>query len=209
MMSVGFDLYTQLLSQAVQELRGEEVTEDILPSVDLPVTAHIPGDYIPGEAERIYFYKRMSGVRSVGDVENLQAELEDRFGDPPRPVWDALAILRLRLRCKDMGITSIKTEQADVQMRFASNVRLTPDAVKLLTVAFKTYRFTPDGVVVALNGPKVMPQVEEMLNVLEKALEHGKKPKNGNNGSRGNGSSARPASAATRKPQPTANQMGR
>ena len=65
MISVGFDLYVQLLAQAVQELKGEEVTEDILPSVDLPVTAHIPDDYIPGEAERIYFYKRMSGVRSV------------------------------------------------------------------------------------------------------------------------------------------------
>ena len=63
MVSVGFDLYFQLLSQAVQEVKGEEVTEDILPPVDLPVTAHIPNEYIPGEAERIYFYKRMSGVR--------------------------------------------------------------------------------------------------------------------------------------------------
>ena len=201
MMSVGFDLYTQLLSQAVQELKGEEVTEDILPSVDLPVTAHIPNDYIPGEAERIYFYKRMSGVRTVADIENLQAELEDRFGDPPRPVWDALAILRLRLRCKNMGIMSIKTEQTDVQMRFAPNVRLSVDAVKILTVAFKNYRFTPDGVVVPLTGPKVMQQVEDMLTVLAKALEHGKKPKNGNsgNGSNGNGSSPRSTGKVSRK----------
>ena len=110
MISVGFDLYCQLLSQAVQEVKGEEVTEDILPPVDLPVTAYIPNEYIPGEAERIYFYKRMSGVRSVSDVENLQAELEDRFGDPPRPVWTALAILRMRLRCKEIGIAAIKGE---------------------------------------------------------------------------------------------------
>ena len=68
--------------------------------------------------------------------------------------------------------------------------------MKLLTAAFRNYRFTPDGVVVPLNGPKVMPQVEEMLVVLEKALEHGKKPKASNgsngNGASGNGSSARP-----------------
>jgi len=80
LISVGFDLYCQLLANAVQEMRGEEPVEDILPAMDIPVTAMIPQEYIPGEAERIFFYKRMSGVRSVGDVEGLHAELEDRFG---------------------------------------------------------------------------------------------------------------------------------
>jgi len=161
----------------VQELKGEEVTEDILPEVDLPVTAHIPQDYIPGEAERIYFYKRMSGVRSVADIENLQAELEDRFGDPPRPVWEALAVLRLRLRCKEIGIASIRAEGTSVAIRFAPHVRLTPDAIKLLTYAFKGHRFLPDGVTIPLTGPKIMPQVEEMVKVLEQALASAKKPR--------------------------------
>ncbi len=195
MISVGFDLYCQLLAQAVQELKGEEVTEDILPSVDLPITAHIPSDYIPGEAERIYFYKRMSAVREEADIVNLQAELEDRFGDPPRPVWDALAVLRLRLRCKEIGISSIKSEQANgrpsVAIKFAPHVRLTPDAIKLLTFAFKGHRFTADGVIVPLTGPKVMAQVEEMVKVLEQALAEGKNGKGarqepeGGNGRRG------------------------
>jgi transcription-repair coupling factor (superfamily II helicase) len=200
MVSVGFDLYCQLLAQAVQELKGEEVTEDILPSVDLPITAHIPADYIPGEAERIYFYKKMSGVRSLADIENLQAELEDRFGDPPRPVWDALAVLRLRLRCKAMGIASIKGERTDVIIRFAPHVRLTPDAIKLLTFAFKNYRFLPDGVTVALTGPKVLVQVEEMVVTLEKALEMSKESKKSGSGSNGARPSnpSRPATGARR-----------
>lgn len=170
MISVGFDLYCQLLAQAVQELKGEEVTEDILPPVDLPVTAYIPREYIPGEAERIYFYKRMSAVRAVRDVEDLQAELEDRFGDPPPPIWEALAILRLRLRCKATGIAGIRNENTNIIIRFAPQTRLTADAVKLLTYAFKNYRFTPDGVIVPLTGSKVMVQVEEMISVLERAL---------------------------------------
>jgi transcription-repair coupling factor (superfamily II helicase) len=185
MVSVGFDLYTQLLAQAVQELKGEEVTEDVLPPVDLPITAHIPNEYIPGEAERIFFYKRMSGVRSVADIENLQAELEDRFGDPPRPVWEALAILRLRLRCKSLGIASVKGDRTDIGIKFTPHVRLTPEAVKLLTFSFKGHRFTPDGVVIPLTGPKVMAQVEEMVDVLERALEHGKNGKRSTNGSAG------------------------
>lgn len=174
MISVGFDLYCSLLAQAVAEMRGEEPQEDILPAMDIPVTAMIPSDYITGEAERIYFYKRMSGVRSVADVESLQAELDDRFGDAPRPVWDALAILRLRLRCKTMGILSVKSEGTNMAFRFAPNVRLTPEAIKLLTYVYKGLRFLPDGVNLPLKSATVLAQVEEMVTVLEKALQHGK-----------------------------------
>jgi transcription-repair coupling factor (superfamily II helicase) len=170
MISVGFDLYTRLLAQAVQELRGEEVTEDILPPVDIPVTAFIPEDYITGEAERIYFYKRMSAVRTTPDVENLQAELDDRFGDPPKPVWEALSILRLRLRCKSAGFASIKSENTNVVIRFAPQTRLSPDAVKLLTFTFKNHRFTPDSAMMPLTSAKVIEHVESLLDVLDKAL---------------------------------------
>lgn len=175
MLSVGFDLYCRLLAQAVQEEQGEDVTEDTLPSVDLPVTAYIPQEYIPGEAERIYFYKKMSGVRTVEGVEDLQAEIEDRYGDPPKPVWESLGIILLRLRCRAIGITSIKNDHADIQIRFAPQVRLTPDSIRLLTYAYKKSRFTSDGVVIPLMNPQVIVQVEEMLNTLEQALQHSKK----------------------------------
>ena len=82
--------------------------------------------------------------------------------------------LRLRLRCKEAGIASIKSENTRVAIRFAPQARLTPDAVRLLTFAFKGHKFTPDGVLVPLTGPKVMPQVEEIVAVLERALAQGK-----------------------------------
>ncbi|HEV2472522.1 MAG TPA: hypothetical protein VGS41_07655, partial [Chthonomonadales bacterium] len=91
-------------------------------------------------------------------------------GDPPAPVWTALAILRLRLRCRFLGIASIKTEAAAIAIKFGPQARLSRDAIKLLTFAFRGHRFTADGVVVPLKGPKVLPQVEEMMNVLERAL---------------------------------------
>jgi transcription-repair coupling factor (superfamily II helicase) len=198
MISVGFDLYAQLLAQAVQELKGEDITEDILPPMDIPVTAHIPNDYISGEAERIYFYKRMSAVRSVADIENLQAELEDRFGDPPRPVWDALAILRLRLRCQQAGVAAVRGEAAQISIKFGPGVRLTPQAVQLLTVAFKNYRFTPDGVQIALSGPKVLPQVEEMIATLEQAFAFRAQDKGGGSGKAPSAATLAPAATARR-----------
>lgn len=174
MLSVGFDLYTQLLAQAVAEMKGEEPIDETLPPVDLPVTAHIPNEYIPNEAERIFFYKKMSSVKSSADVVNLQEELEDRYGDPPRAVWNALAVLRLRLRAKEAGIAAVKGERSDVTIRFTSRARLTPEAVKLLTHTFRNYRFTPESVIIKLTSPKVLEEVEQMVGILEQALSQGK-----------------------------------
>ena len=175
MISVGFDLYCQLLQQAVQELQGDEPVDDLLPSVDLPVTAFIPDEYIPGEAERIFFYRRMSGVRSIADVESLQQELEDRFGDPPKPVWEALSVLRLRVRCQEVGISAIRCEGTTINIKFAGKVKLTPRAVQILTTAFKGYKFLADGVSAPLKSSKVLIEVEEMVDVIEKALKIGSK----------------------------------
>ena len=97
--AVGFDLYTQLLSQAINELKGEPVEAEFqLPPVSMPLDAHIPVKYIPSEAERILVYKKLTAARNKTDVDDVQAELEDRYGDPPRSVWNLLALLRLRLR---------------------------------------------------------------------------------------------------------------
>jgi transcription-repair coupling factor (superfamily II helicase) len=173
MVTVGFDLYCQLLAEAVAELKGEEPQDETLPPVDIPVTAHIPESYIPNEAERIYFYKKMASVTSLQAIEELREELEDRYGDPPQPVWKALAILRLRLRCRAIGIAAIRGERKEITIRFGSHVRLTPDAIRLLSYMFKKHRFTGDSVIITLSTPKVMEEVEEMMDVLEKALKEG------------------------------------
>ncbi|MCC6730767.1 MAG: transcription-repair coupling factor [Chthonomonadales bacterium] len=173
MSAVGFDMYCQLLAQAVAEVKGEDVAEAGLPPVDLPVTAHIPNEYIPNEAERIFFYKRMSGVGSAEDVVALQEELVDRYGDPPPPVWNALAVLRLRLRAREAGISAVRSERRDIILRFAPTVKLTAQAVRVLTHLYRDHRFTADSVVLGLPSSRVLEAVEEMLDVLERALAEG------------------------------------
>ena len=175
MVAVGFDLYCKLLSQAVSELKGEDPVDVTLPAVDLPVTAHIPADYIPNEAERIYFYKRMASVRNTAEIDALREELEDRYGDPPTAVWNALAVLRLRLRARDAGIAQMRGEKREVTIRLAPHARLHPDAIRLLTYAFKGHRFTPDAVIVPIRSPRVLEEAEEMVAVLERAVQYGKK----------------------------------
>jgi transcription-repair coupling factor (superfamily II helicase) len=178
---VGFDLFTQLLEQAVREYKGEEQdrTQIPLPTVDLPVAAAIPEKYVPGEAQRILMYKKLAAVRDRADVARLQEEFEDRFGDPPPPVWNALGLLRLRLKCQEIGIESITTEGTKIQIVFKKEVKLPIHTLKPLTAAFKSqgHTFTQDRVVLLIQSSKVLQQVEEMVSILEKALQEKTPPR--------------------------------
>jgi len=170
--AVGFDLYTQLLSQAINELKGEPAeVEFVLPSVNLPIDAHIPVRYIPSEAERILIYKKLTAVRKKDDVAEIQAELEDRYGDPPRSVWNLLSLLRLRLRCLELRIGSIMTEQKTVQIRF-KGTHLTTEAMRPLIRKFVQFEFHPDRVVIPLpeTPGKTLTAVEDIVEVLAVAL---------------------------------------
>lgn len=179
--TVGFDLYTQLLEQAVREFKHEEPdkTQIPLPTVDLPVAATIPDKYVPGEAQRILMYKKLSAVREKADVARLQEEFEDRFGDPPPSVWNALALLRLRLRCQEVGIDSIMTENNKVTIVLKKSVKLPEHTLKPLTAVFKQagHTFSAERIVMHLTSSKILQQVEEMVEILNKAIHEKVAPK--------------------------------
>jgi transcription-repair coupling factor (superfamily II helicase) len=173
--AIGFDMFTQLLEQAIHEEKGEEVdkTQIPLPTVDLPVAAVIPESYVPSEPQRILMYKKLSAVRERKDVSRLQEEFEDRFGDPPPPVWNALSLLRLRLRCQEIGIESITTEGNKITIAFKKGVKLPVHTLKPLTAAFKPqgHAFTQEHVVMNITGSKILQAVEEMVEVMDRALK--------------------------------------
>jgi len=170
--TVGFDLYTQLLSQAINEMKGEPMEMEFeLPHVSLPLDALIPSVYIPSEAERILMYKKLTAVRKTDDVQRIQDEFEDRYGDPPRPVWNLLALLRLRLRCHGVGISSVVAEKRRVAVRF-SGTHLTPEIIRKLSRAHMQHQFLPDIVFLATpdTPARMLTAVEEMVEVLAKVL---------------------------------------
>ncbi len=170
MAAVGFDLYCQLLSKAVSELKGEEVEEVELPPVELPIDAFIPQGYMPTEAHRILFYKKMAAVKSKDDVQAVQDEIEDRFGDPPKPVWNMLAIIRLRLRCHELGIASISTFRNQIQVNFGPQTRLTPELCNELMKHHRRHWFQPDKLAINPGTPRIISEVEDMIEVLASAF---------------------------------------
>ncbi len=170
--TVGFDLYTQLLSQAINEMRGEPSEGEFeLPHVSLPLDALIPSAYIPSEAERILMYKKLTAVRKAEDVQRVQDELEDRYGDPPRPVWNLLSLLRLRLRCAEVGISAIVAEKRRVAIRF-SGTHLTQEIIRKLARHHMQHQFLPDVVFLAVpdTPARMLTVVEEMVEVVAQVL---------------------------------------
>ena len=138
--AVGFDLYTRLLAQAVKELREKEgilpETEARLPfsplspvpspSVDLPLAAYLPEDYVPEVTLRLKLYQRMAGLNTLQEIGRISQELSDRFGPLPEPVQNLLYLLRVKVLADQAGATAVALDDRRVTIRFATPEDLTP-----------------------------------------------------------------------------------
>ncbi|HEY6793357.1 MAG TPA: transcription-repair coupling factor [Kineosporiaceae bacterium] len=124
---VGFDLYVRLVGEAVAEFRGDTEVERPEVKIELPVDAHLPHEYVPGERLRLEAYRKIAEVGSDDQLAAVRAELVDRYGAPPTPVDNLLAVARFRLLARRAGLTEV-TQQGQ-HIRFAP-VEL-PDSAQL------------------------------------------------------------------------------
>ncbi|MBI3590356.1 MAG: transcription-repair coupling factor [Candidatus Melainabacteria bacterium] len=125
MISVGFDFYCELLNEAVDKLRGLEVSDPELESlVDLNINAYIPNVYIEDEQQKVIEYKRLANVRSHKELEYLSSEWKDRFGDYPQEVKNLIKIVELRILANQIGIKYLKSEGISSNIKIEANLRL-------------------------------------------------------------------------------------
>ncbi len=104
---VGFDLYVRLIGEAVADFRGEGETAPTEIKIELPVDAHLPHDYVPGERLRLEAYRKLATVETFEAVDDIEAELRDRYGNPPEPVQNLLEVARLRVVARRAKIADI------------------------------------------------------------------------------------------------------
>src|SRR5947208_4819318 len=115
MNSVGFDLYSKLLAEAVQELQGKQVeTVTASASVDLPLDSYLPDEYIGDRTLKVNFYQRLANLSRPEQVDAMSAELNDRFGAPPPPVQNLLAMVRLKVEAAALGFEAIALKDNEV-----------------------------------------------------------------------------------------------
>ena len=112
--AVGYDLYCQMVTEAVAEMKGEPIKPPAEIKLDVPSDAFLPGDYVTKEELRLEAYRRLAGVTSHAEVDDIRVEWEDRYGPLPEPAEALLMVGRMRAECHRLGITDLQitTEQA-------------------------------------------------------------------------------------------------
>lgn len=130
MEAVGYDLYCKLLNESVKEIKGEStIHEGYETAIDLDVDAFIPDRYIRNEAQKLDIYKRIAGISSEEEYDDMLEELMDRFGEPPKSVQNLLAIAWLKAMAHQIYLTEL-TQKGD-EIRFVLYERAMIDAGKI------------------------------------------------------------------------------
>jgi transcription-repair coupling factor (superfamily II helicase) len=115
--SIGFDLYTRMIGDAVERLRGVPVEEPPAISINLPLTMLLPDEYVGSEAERLTLYRRLANVATPSDIADLEDEMRDRFGALPVPVQNLVAVVKLKLKARDARVASISLDRESLALR--------------------------------------------------------------------------------------------
>jgi transcription-repair coupling factor (superfamily II helicase) len=150
--AVGFDLYVEMVTEAVGELTDTPVVVSDSVQIDLPVTANLPRDNIARDDVRMEAYRRLAAVTSADDVDDVLAEWTDRYGPPPAPAAVLLDVARLRAECLRLGIRAVSVQKGRARLdgwelrksqearlkRLSDKAQVLPDAVVVPVAA------TPD-----------------------------------------------------------------
>jgi transcription-repair coupling factor (superfamily II helicase) len=143
--AVGYDLYMEMLEQEIAELRGQGAEEALEPEIRLPLPALLPESYVPDPNQRLVLYKQLSATRDNEELAVLRADLMDRFGPLPPETCNLLEVIRLKIRCRQLGIEKVETQGSDLVVQVAAQTRIDPTRlVALLERPGCPFRVTPD-----------------------------------------------------------------
>jgi transcription-repair coupling factor (superfamily II helicase) len=127
--AVGYDLYVQMVSEAVAELKGEELREPAEVKLDLAIDANLPPEYVAKEELRLEAYRRLASVTTQDEVDDIQAEWVDRYGPVPPAAAALLAVARLRAECVRTGVREVAVARGTA--RLAPLVLVTSKRIRL------------------------------------------------------------------------------
>jgi transcription-repair coupling factor (superfamily II helicase) len=143
--SVGFDLFCQMLEEAVHEMRGEVVVHDVDPDLSFDVAALLPEDYVGDVGVRLSLYKRLASADDEAHVADIAAEMEDRFGPPPEEARRLVQLMSLKTELRRLKALGCEANARVVTLHLRGDTPLDP--VKITELVRKPrsgYRLTPD-----------------------------------------------------------------
>lgn len=169
--NVGYDMYMQLLDEAVREQRGEKVVHKEECLVDVKINAFIPEKYISNQAQRVDCYRKIARIVTDEDAQDITDELIDRFGDPPESVIGLIDVARFRNRAAGCGISEI-TQQGDNLIFYMSKFDMA--RLSMVTKALgKRMRLETVGkprMIVNVNGQNVLEMMKTVISAMDETI---------------------------------------
>lgn len=186
MITVGYELYTQLINEAVAQLKNTvdggtaagdngEVKDPLaaleaLPAFEVPIVALIPEGYIRDQSQRLYYYQRMMSSRDTEVLGEVQAEVEDRYGHPTPEVRNAFAIMALRLRARELGFDKLDARQGRLAVTFKDKSAVPPMVFSVLAKRNREAYVTREQYIWPYSGDPIA-AIDRMMSEFERALE--------------------------------------
>jgi len=170
--AVGFELYTEMMEKAIQELKGEDVLPEVDPEIRLGIPAYFPDSYIPDANQRLYFYKRLASLRDDQELAELKEEIIDRFGPYTTVVENLFLVMNLRRTLKEFLVQQISVADGRVYLLFHPESPVKVDKVlELIQKQKNRFRLMPDGRLSFapknLDWEPLVEEVSELLRSIE------------------------------------------
>ena len=146
MAAVGYDLYCKMLGEAVRQLKGEDMQESFNTSVELDVDAYIPPSYIMNEYQKLDIYKRVAGIDTQAECEDMKEELLDRFGEIPKSVDNLLRVAMIRMQAHRLYITEVNGKNEVLKFSMKQDAGIKVEGIGgLIRDSVTGLRFSPKG----------------------------------------------------------------
>ena len=174
--AVGFEMYTTMLEQAVKELKGEGDDQRAATQLNLGIALRIEETYVPEENQRLRLYKKIAGAASEQSLDDVRAELQDRYGPLPDHTVHLLEAARLRIACERVGVAQLDRKRDLLHLRFTEKASVDPERLMRLVArnARKGAQFTPQGILkfplppTAASDPmKIMAEAQLLLDAIQ------------------------------------------
>ena len=139
--AVGYDMYCKLLNEAVKELKGEEVAEEVETKISLPIEAYLPDEYVPDSQQKVSLYKKIAALTTPQERSDLEEEMKDRYGAIPQPVYALLEIAELKQFAQKLGINAIISSDNVAKITFDQR-KTTVNPRRLVSVIKRSKRLS-------------------------------------------------------------------
>ncbi|PJA28711.1 MAG: transcription-repair coupling factor [candidate division Zixibacteria bacterium CG_4_9_14_3_um_filter_46_8] len=174
---IGFDLYCRLLDEAVAELKGEEISEEVDTKLALDCDLYVPEGYIPDKDLRVDLYRRLADAIDYGNVDSIFEETADRFGKPPETVANLFEMSKIRIAARKLGLSRVSLKGEKILAEFSSGKQITRNMVAGLVKAvsqriefYSTENFQMDISLDGLRGKNGLSAVTEIIRNMAASL---------------------------------------